>query len=318
MNQLFVPPSIESISSVDAGTELSRRAFLGNLALATGGLLLGGASGLLAAAPNSLQAQVSTLVRRMRAEGRISSNEHTSWSVYDFSTRQKLVSINENIPRQAASMIKPIVALAFFYTAERRGSGLKYTSSIRDLMVKSIRHSDNPATNELMKIVSRANGNQGPKDVERVLKAHAPGIFRETSIVEYIPAGGRTYLNLASARDYSRFLYALWHSRLPYSQELRELMALPKHNRITRRVSSIPSSVRVYDKSGSTAMLCGNMGVIESQDVRGRSIPYTFIGIIERESRTQSYTSWITARANAIRSVSSLVYLHLKNQHQLV
>ncbi len=313
MNKPCAPLSSKPASN----SALSRRNFLCKLSLAGSGLLLGGTPALLTAAPDVLQSQVSALVNRLRAEGRISPIEHTSWSVYDFSTRQKLVSINEDIPRQAASMMKPFVAQAFFYSAERRGSGLQYTSSIRDLMVKCIRHSDNPATNELMQIVSRANGNQGPGDVERVLKANASGIFRETKIVEYIPAGGRTYLNLASARDYSRFLFALWHGSLPYSQELRELMALPKHNRITRRVSSIPETVRVYDKSGSTAMLCGNMGVIESQDIRGRSRPYTFVGIIERDRRTESYTSWITARSNVIRSVSNLVYLYMKNQHQL-
>lgn len=296
---------------------LSRRDFLGQLTLASGGLLLGALPSLASAAPSSLQAQVLEQVRRLRAAGRISRSERTSWSIYDFSTRQKLVSINEDIPRQAASMIKPFVAQAFFYSMQERG-GLQYTSSVRELMEQSIRRSDNPATNELMRIVSRANGNQGPRDVERVLKQHGSGIFRETSITEYIPAGGRTYRNMASARDYSRFLVALWRGHLPQSQELRELMALPKHNRITRGVSSIPASVRVYDKTGSTAMLCGNMGVIECRDHRGRSRPYTFIGIIERETRTESYSSWITARANVIRSVSSVVYRYMKNQHQLV
>ncbi|EIC22131.1 serine hydrolase [Thiorhodovibrio frisius] len=328
MNKLFLPSSIQNNTvetapdappgGVDASAHLSRRAFLGNLTLATGGLLLGGLPDVLAAAPGSLQAQVSALVNRMRAEGRISSNERTSWSIYDFSSRQKLVAINEDIPRQAASMIKPFVAQAFFYTTERRGSGLKYTSSVRDIMEQSIRRSSNSATNELMHMVSRGNGNHGPGDVETVLKRQAPGVFRETSIVEYIPAGGRTYRNQASAHDYSRFLFALWHSRLPQAQELREIMGLPNHDRITRRVSSIPANVRVYDKTGSTARLCGNMGIIECRDSRGRPMPYTFIGIIERDSRTESYTSWISARSNAIRSVSNLVYLYMKDRHQLV
>ncbi|WPL19805.1 hypothetical protein Thiowin_04950 [Thiorhodovibrio winogradskyi] len=309
---------IDQSQGMGTNPHLSRRAFLEQLTLATGGLLLGGLPEVIAAAPNSLQAQVSALVKRMRAEGRISSNERTSWSIYDFSSRQKLVAINEDIPRQAASMIKPFVAQAFFYTTERRGSGLQYTSSVRDIMERSIRHSSNTATNELMQMVSRANGNRGPGDVEAVLKKHAPGVFRETSIVEYIPAGGRTYRNLASAHDYSRFLFALWHSRLPQAQELREIMGLPNHDRITRRVSSIPANVRVYDKTGSTARLCGNMGIIECQDSRGRPRPYTFIGIIERDNRTESYTSWITARSNAMRSVSNLVYLYMKNRHQLV
>ncbi|MBK1647427.1 serine hydrolase [Rhabdochromatium marinum] len=318
MNKLFIPAPPDATSSLITPSTLSRRHFLGNLTLASGALLLGGAAPPLAAAPSALQTQVSTLVKRMRAEGRISSSERTSWSIYDFSTRQKLVAINEDIPRQAASMIKPFVAQAFFYLADRRRSGPQFTSSVRDIMEQSIRRSSNTATNELMHMVSRANGNHGPQDVERVLKQYAPGVFRETSVVEYIPAGGRTYRNRASAHDYSRFLFALWHSRLPHARDLRDIMGLPNHDRITRGVSSIPAHVRVYDKTGSTARLCGNMGIIECQDSRGRPRPYTFIGIIERDSRTESYTSWITARSNALRSVSNLVYLYMKNQHQLV
>jgi beta-lactamase class A len=150
-----------------------------------------------------------------------------------------------------------------------------------------------------------------------VLKRHAPGVFQQTSIVERIPANGRTYRNQASARDYSRFLWALWHDRMPYSDEVRELMGLPNHDRITRRVSGMPSDVRVYDKTGSTAMLCGNMGIIECHDRRGRPRPYTFIGIIEKSSRTTKYGTWITNRSNAMREVSALVYDYMRRQHRL-
>jgi beta-lactamase class A len=252
-----------------------------------------------------------TLVKRMRAQGKIRPDEQTSWSVYDFTGGKKLVSINEEIPRQAASMIKPFVAQAFFYTAKDKGSRLGYTGSIRDTMELMIRKSNNAATNEIMQIVSRYNGNGGPRATEAVLKRHAADVYRQTSIVEYIPANGRTYRNKASARDYSRFLYALWNNRAPYSRELLDLMALPNHDRITKGVNSMPSSVRVYDKTGSTAMLCGNMGIIECRNSRGRPRPYTFIGVIEKSSRTSAYGTWITNRSNAMRQVSNLVFRYM-------
>lgn len=315
MKNQSIDPGLECAATLASAT---RRQFLSTLTLAGGGLWLGGLPTLLNAAPSSLQNQVSALVKRMRAEGKITSDERTSWSIYDFASQQKLVAINEDIPRQAASMIKPFVAQAFFYSADRRGSGLRYSSTVRDIMEQSIRRSSNTATTELMRMVSRANGNHGPIDVENVLKNHAPGVFQETRIVEYIPANGRTYRNLASAHDYSRFLYALWHSRMPHAQELREIMGLPNRDRISHGVSSMPAHVRVYDKTGSTARLCGNMGIVECHDSRGRPRPYTFIGIIERDSRTQSYGAWITSRSNALRSVSNLVYLYMKNRHQLV
>jgi beta-lactamase class A len=296
---------------------ISRRELLLGIGAMSGGLLLGLPELAAAAQGASLQTLVNRQVKRLRAQGIIRSDEETSWSVYDFTTGKKLVAINEDIPRQAASMIKPFVAQALFYTAARRGSGLSYTSAHRSLMEQSIRRSSNTATNRLIDIVSRYNGGTGPRAVERVLKANAPGIFPQTSVVERIPAGGRTYRNKASAHDYSRFLYALWNDRMPYSRELREIMALPNRDRITDGVSNIPAHVRVYDKTGSTARLCGNMGIIECRDSRGRPRPYTFIGIIEKRSRTGAYGTWITKRSNAIRSVSRVVYDYMKQRHRL-
>ncbi|MGB5833664.1 MAG: serine hydrolase [Thiohalocapsa sp.] len=300
-----------------ADSALDRRTFLISTGLAGGGLLLGLPDMAEAGRGATLQSQVVTLVKRMRAQGKIRLDEKTSWSVFDFTGSKKLVSINEEIPRQAASMIKPFVAQAFFYTAKEKGSRLRYTGSIRDTMERMIRKSSNSATNELMQIVSRYNGNGGPRATEAVLKRHAAGVYRQTSIVEYIPANGRTYRNKASARDYSRFLYALWNHDSPYSRELLDLMALPNHDRITRGVRNIPSNVRVYDKTGSTARLCGNMGIIECRDRRGRPRPYTFIGVIQKGSRTSSYGTWITNRSNAMREVSNLVYNYMRKQHRL-
>jgi beta-lactamase class A len=297
--------------------EMSRRDFIGAVGGTTAALLLGVSAPSAAARGPTLQSQVVQLVKRQRAQGLIRSDERTSWSVYDFTGGKKLVSINEEVPMQAASMLKPFVAQAFFYTMQDRGSQLRYTGSIRDTMESMIRDSSNTATTEIMQIVSRYNGNNGPKDVERVLKRHAPSVFQQTSIVEYIPANGRTYRNQASARDYSRFLWALWNNRMPQAQEVRQLMALPNHDRITKRVSGMSSNVKVYDKTGSTAMLCGNMGIIECHDRRGRPRPYTFIGIIEKGQRTNHYGTWITNRSNAMREVSGLVYQYMRQQHQL-
>jgi beta-lactamase class A len=283
------------------------------------------ASACLLASPNtnlwartSLNTQVNSLIQSMRAQGRIQGSEQTSWSVYDFTKGQKLVALNEDTPRQAASMIKPFIALAFFYTVTREGSPLHYSATIRQTMEQMIRRSSNVATNTLMHLVSKHNGNRGPQDIERVLKEWAPGVFQQTRIVEYIPANGRTYRNQASAHDYSRFLYALWNDQLPYAHELRTLMALPNRDRITTGVSTIPAHVKVYDKTGSTSRLCGNMGIVEGHSRYGKRCAYTFVGIIERTSRTTAYYKWIKDRGNVMREVSDLVYAYMKDRHQLV
>lgn len=297
----------------------TRRGFLEALAATSAGLLLGAPS--FAAADSRqrpLQSKVADLLARLRAEGMLAAGERTSWCVYDFTAGKKLVSINEDSPRQAASMIKPFVAQAFFFQANDSRGRIRYTEDVRETMERSIRRSSNPATNELIDLVSRNRSRNGPRDVEAELKSHAPEIFRETRIVEKIPAGGKTYRNLASAHDYNRFLFTMWLNQLPYSHEMRSLMALPNRDRITDGVDAMPESVRVYDKTGSTAQLCGNMGVIEASTWSGQRIPYTFVGIIERPGGSKGYGTWISKRSNAIRAVSNLVYLHMKDRYRLI
>jgi len=295
----------------------TRRDFL--VGVGAAGLLWAAPSLPLAAAPNSaLDSAVNAHIKRLRRQGKVASDERTAWSVYDFTKRQKLVAINEDTPLQAASMIKPFIAQAYFFVVQTSGGKVRYTREDRKLLELMIRRSSNWATNRVIDLVSQHTGNRGPGDVERVLKRMAPGVFQETRIVERIPSGGRTYRNRASAHDYSRFLFAIWNDRLPYSGELRTLMSLTNGDRIARSVATIPSSVRVYHKTGSTAHLCGDMGIIEAHDRQGRPYPYTFIGIIEKQNRARSYSSWIAARGNVIRSVSDLVYRTLREHHQLV
>jgi beta-lactamase class A len=60
------------------------------------------------------------------------------------------------------------------------------------------------------------------------------------------------------------------------------------------------------------------MGIIEAIDHRSRRYPYTFVGIIERPRSAKYYGSWITKRSDAIRAVSNLVYLDMKDRYGLV
>ena len=295
-----------------------RRRFLGGLAALSAGLLLGPSGPADAIGESGLQVQVLELLGQLRRQGQIGDNERYSWAVYDFTAGRTLVSINGEQQRQAASMIKPFVAQAYFFQVKQSGGRVSYTGEVRSTMERMIRRSSNPATNQIMEMVSRNHKGRGPADVEAVLKTNAPRVFQQTRIVETIPAGGKTYRNLASAEDYNRFLIALWNDQLPYSGELRSIMALPKRDRIVHGVEAIPDSVRVYEKTGSTARLCGDMGIIEAPGRNGRRYPYTFIGIIERPTSAKNYGAWITKRANAIRTVSGLVYQELKERYRLV
>ena len=273
---------------------------------------------IVSASSQSLESKIEKAVKSMRRRGLLDRRDSTAWSVYDFTSGNKLVSINEDKSMQAASMIKPFVAQAFFIQHNANPARYPYSSQEKYLLEQMIRYSSNNATNKLIDIVGKhAKRSYRPSKVERVLKSYSPGLFKQTSIVEYIPRGGKTYRNSASAHDYSRFLYAMWNEDLPLADQLKYYMGLPNKDRITTRVPNIPRSVDVYDKTGSTSRLCGDMGVVVAKDSKGNEYPYTFIGMIERNRRAGSYTRWIRSRSNILREISAITYEHMESTYKL-
>jgi beta-lactamase class A len=254
-----------------------------------------------------LEAAVEAYIKDLRRKGRISKDERTGWSVYDFTTGEKLVTINEEIQFQAASLIKPFIAAAFFHRVKKKE--LIYGPRSRRHMERMIHYSNNPSTNWVMHQVG------GPRAVQRILEQNYPGIFRATSIVEYIPAGGKTYRNKASARDYSRFLYALWKGKIVGAREIKRLMSLPGTDRIYTGAESVPVGTQVLNKTGSTARLCADMGILSVQGPDGKRYPYTLIGIIEKQGKASNYSAWIRSRAEVIRDVSDIVYQGIARRH---
>ena len=312
--------------------DASKRAFLGKLGM----LFAAGLAAPIAAAQSAyplyrgfnndysnrytpqlnLQTQIEHYILRLRQEGRIAANEQTAWLVYDFTTGQYLAAINANYPYQSASMVKPFIALAYFHKVYE--GTLYYTEQHRRRMEAMIQHSSNSATNYFIQLLSKSSRNPGPMEAERILKIKHPGMFRSTRIVELIPANGRTYRNKASALDYHRFLYALWHNQLPYAAELKRVMNLPKRNRIHFGAHSVAPQTWVIDKTGTTARLCGDMGILIAQGRDGRRYPYTFVGIIERAAPAPNYLAWQKGRGDVIREVSNLAYQYLQQLHNLV
>jgi beta-lactamase class A len=317
MNHLFksIVEACDKRETDPSHLDPARRCFLLSAAALSGLGLFGGLSELASAAyyPVDLDKKVEHYIKTLRRRGILSAREKTAWSVYDFTTQKKLVSINENTPFQSASMIKPFIALAFFL--QLRAGKVRYDRFTRAKMEAMIQRSSNSATNYFINLLG---GRRGPREVERILMRYNPGIFQHTRIVERIPKNGRTYRNKASARDYSRFLYALWHNKLPYSREIKRLMRLPNKDRIYTGAEKVPPGTMIYDKTGTTSRLCGDMGIVVARGRNGRMHPYTFIAIIERSSRAKNLGRWSSSRGNVIRQVSSMVYTELKKVHNLV
>lgn len=256
----------------------------------------------------SFEQSIEDYINKLRRKGKISKDESTGWMVYDLAKDKPIIDINADQEFQAASMIKPFVALAFFHQVKQ--GKFKYGPKSRRKMVAMIQRSNNGATNWVMRQVG------GPKTCEKILRRHYAHIFKKTEIKEYIPAGGRTYLNSASPSDYVRFLRALWNKELPYGKEMRRLMALPGRDRLYHG-TPIPKGTLVYNKTGSTAHLCGDMGILVPKTKGGGRYPYVLVGIIERRSRPSDYGRWMKSRSKVIREVSTLVYKQMKRDHQL-
>jgi len=268
--------------------------------------LLAGGSGQ-SAIDSGIEAEIERYIKGLRGKGVIRSDEKTAWLVYDLSSGSKLVSINEDWSLQAASMIKPYLALAFFHQVE--AGRIIYGPTSRRHMELMIQKSNNVSTNWVM----RQTG--GPAATQALLERHYPDLCRQLRLVEYIPQGGRTYLNRGSAADYGRFLVALWKRQLPHSNEILRVMGLPGTDRLYTDARRVPKGTRVYNKTGSTAMCCGDMGILVARGRGGRDVPYIVVGIIESGRRNQSYGTWISRRADVIREVSNIVYLGIKRRH---
>jgi beta-lactamase class A len=256
-----------------------------------------------------IEGEIESYIKDLRRKGKLAQDEMTGWVVYDLTTGKSLVDINADQVFQAASMIKPFVALAFFHQVKE--GKLIYGQKSRRNMERMIQRSDNRATNWVMRMAG------GPARCEAILRKHYNHIFQTTIINEYIPAGGKTYKNSAALSDYIRFLQALWNNKLPYGKEIRRLMSLPGRDRLYDG-TPIPQGTLVYNKTGSTAHLCGDMGILVPKDRNGNRYPYALAAVIQRSSRPKNYGQWMLTRGNVIRQVSTLVYEEMKKQHKLM
>ncbi|MFA6316259.1 MAG: serine hydrolase [Elusimicrobiota bacterium] len=254
----------------------------------------------------ALATLIDDRVKELRKQGLLASDERTAWSVYDFTTDEELVEINADLKLQAASLIKPFVALAYMHEVEKGRK--EYDPAARRMFERMIQRSNNPATNWAIKKLG------GPSAVQKLLKAHYGNTLKDVELVEYIPQGGRTYRNKASVGDYSRFLLALWKDELPGSDEIKRLMGLPKRDRLHTRVN-LPDDTEVFSKTGSTRHLCGDMGVILAKGEDGKQYPYAIIGIIEKKSAARNYGRWLRARGNVIRQISGMVFENIAALH---
>ena len=256
-----------------------------------------------------INSKMGAYISEQTKKGRLRPTDRLAWAAYDLTSNSYLVSFNATRPFQAASMIKPFVALAFFH--QNAKGVLPYTAQHRQMMEAMIQHSSNQATNWFIRLLG------GPARCQALLKKEYGHLFRQVSIREYIPPDGRTYKNSALPSDYIQFLRAMWQYQLPNAKEMLRVMSLPGPDRLVYG-SDVPGSTDVYNKTGTTAQLCGDMGILVARSRDGRKVPYAVVGLVERASKPGDYKQWMHNSGDVIREFSSLVYGALKQKHNLL
>ncbi len=257
-----------------------------------------------------LESRMDAFIKDLRRAGHLNSTDGISVTVYDIDHGRKFVSIDEDVRRMAASTIKDYVMLAMFKQIENKK--LNYTPKIKRLLQMSIQHSNNSATNGLIKILG------GPSQVNNILSKDF-SFFKETRIVEYIPNGGRTYRNTISTHDLSIFYNQLWAGNLPYANEMKRYLSLPKRDRLFDG-TCIPSGTRVLNKTGTVYGLVADSGILVMKDDKGKTYPYIINVIIEDKTKPHSKdrngsAGWIKYRSNLIRELSEGAYDYLFQFH---
>ena len=258
-----------------------------------------------------LEASFELYIKNRRSRRVLSTTDRTSFVVYDISKNKKVVSINEDQQMMAASLIKNFVMLAYFH--EVRHGRQAHTAINRGHLTAMIQRSNNLSTNYFIRLLG------GPARVTRILKANYP-YFKQTRIVEYIPRGGRTYKNMTSARDLGTFFLRLWQGRLPHSEKMKWYFKLKNGDYIFKR-TYIPSSVTVYNKTGTVYGLVGDGGILVFRDPQGKHRPYIFVGLMEDRTKTsyknrwQSFAKWRNQRTYILRRLSERAYKYIYENH---
>ena len=189
--------SIETILGVaehlpDSSNPINRRDFVKGLSALGASVFVKPETGISPAEMASngvdspLESRIDSYVKNLRIGGRLASTDEISVTVYDINHGKKIVSINEDVSRMAASTIKDFVMLAFYHEVKAgRQRENKKTSKHLQLMIQK---SNNNSTNYFIDLLG------GPSRVNSIIRQNY-GFFNETRIVEKIPRGGRTYRN---------------------------------------------------------------------------------------------------------------------------
>lgn len=266
---------------------------------------------------------IKAYVRDLKRKGSMYRADNLSLIVKDLHTGQLVAAINPTVQVKAASLIKVPILQA--YMIQRYRKKLTHTRRNRRDLERMIQLSDNNATNRILRLLG------GPWAARRILQE--TGIYRHLKLVEYIPAGGRTYLNKTSAQDLDRLFDRLWNQEIlgpkftakqnkEASKKMLFYLGLSSSSKARDRLKdgtcfASDRSTKIWDKTGYVRGLNGDVGIIEIKTPQGRR-PYSVISIIDRpnyKSIRGNSDRWARKQSRHHRRFSEMTYAFFKDKY---
>lgn len=261
-------------------------------------------------ATTGLRDVINELIQTRRRSGELEPTERTAWWVYDLEADRPLAAINTDTRMEAATLVKPLVAMAYLYEVSRQR--ITYDGRAARTLERMMRDAPGQAAAEVLEALG------GTRKTVALLQNTHPELTGGLALDALELRADRTYGNTARAQDLGRFLRDLWFEDVPRAAELKRLMNIPGPDRLYRGVSSIPSGTTLYGASGSSARVAADMGILEARRTDGRRFAYAMVAMIDQPEPTRSYTRWIRRRSALIRDVSATTYDWLKAREGLV
>ncbi len=251
--------------------------------------------------PKPLEEKIDLYIKGLRQDRYLAQTDRTSIVVYDLASNESLVGINQDQPRMAASLIKPFVMLAT-YKHYGPALGTWAERQLQDMI--TYRHgckAANRATNRLIRAV-------GKTKINKILQQYG---FQDTEVRELIPAGGRTYRNMTSARDLTALLRRLYQQDLVSREADTEMLGLLKAGHPSRLRTPAMNGVEIANKTGYVYGMNGDAGIVFRKEEQGKERPYVITVLIEDKSKPSSRqrgAAWGKRRTAIIREVSGMVW----------
>ncbi len=272
---------------------------------------------------STLETAIEQFIVDVKRNGQMYAEDNFSLIIKDLHTDKMIASINPTTQVKAASLIKVPILQA--YMIHRFRGNIEHSKKKQLNLIRMIRFSDNPSTNRILKLLG------GPWGAKKILED--TGLYRHLKLVEYIPKGGKTYLNKISAEDLNRLFIRLWNRQVlgaEFSAKLNEkasdemlyLLGLSSRHGVKDRLKdgtcfAGDHDAKIWDKTGFVRGLNANVGIIEIKTPEGRR-PYSIISIIDRpnyRSIRGNGQSWARRQSQLHRRVSEMSYAYFKKKY---